>query len=99
MVTRLQQPAYGAFIVAGLPSFATLSTIAERIAPTIIASMSPLPSPSPRRTPLCSHVRQWRHTWTEWGRNDVTTRVEADLLSPGGTSDDGNATRRVCITY
>jgi hypothetical protein len=84
MVTHLQQPVDRAFIVAGLPSFDTLSTIAERIAPTTITSMSPLPSP--RRMPLFSHSRP--AAWIEWEREDVTKRVEADLLSPGGTSDD-----------
>lgn len=37
MVDHLRRPAYAGVIVAGLPSFATLSNIAEHIAPTVIA--------------------------------------------------------------
>ena len=100
MVDHLGRRAYAGVIVAGLPSFATLSNIAEHIAPTVIASTCPPPSDTASNASGLTCADWVALDVAEWGSTDVAMQVEADLLSPGGTALLAMrvATRRVCGT-
>jgi hypothetical protein len=67
MVTEWRKPVDSAFILAGLPSFSTLSAIANIIKEEALKSFSSFAS---SYAPIPS---------------DADVRLEADIVSPGGT--------------